>query len=397
MRLALSMSLPVLLDNFLESFVASSLQSNWDLVNSGVNQSTTEQVAAHGTDVACNTNDLQGDGDQSEVRDESNAQFLRDLFVQGDQNEPGGHLSGPPTSDPEYLPRRFATACLVGDLDFVESCFQHHVIAQGLVGAVQYNGQRGLRGPYNKETDRFEVTFGSGTDKTTVRMKPQNLILVNKQGEPIPVPTVQKYERELLEHRFGQLRRSPLMFCIIGAKLVPRPGGKWCEIANVLLDRGARPDCLDLLGRSVIWYGTGMISSSTGLAVSQRCNAMSSQPKLVDRRDRLGEVCLTQSVMLCAHGQVKELEFVCNKLGADPTIAGFKGVSPLTMCMGYPKAKVIVARAASKKQKKRMKKQKTGSKAMRQKKITDVCDAPECNKIGKVRCSRCLQVAYCGA
>ena len=180
------MSLPVLIDNFLESYVTTSIQSNWDLVNSGVNQSTTEQVAAHGTDVACNTNDLRGDGDQSEVRNESNAQFLRELFVQGDQNEPGGHLSGPPTSDQEYLPRKFATACLVGDLEFVESCFQHHVIAQGLVGAAQYNGQRGLRGKYNRDKGRFEVTFGRGKEKKTVGMKPQNLILVNQQGEPIP-------------------------------------------------------------------------------------------------------------------------------------------------------------------------------------------------------------------
>ena len=64
-------------------FGATTTQEGWDLVNSGINLQTTEKIASHGTNVDINNQDLLGDGDQSEVRNPTHAQYLRDLFVQG--------------------------------------------------------------------------------------------------------------------------------------------------------------------------------------------------------------------------------------------------------------------------------------------------------------------------
>ena len=59
------------------------------------------------------------------------APSLTSLF-RTDQNEPGGPLAGPPTSNPEYMPRKFALACLTGNLADVEQYLQVAVVARGL-------------------------------------------------------------------------------------------------------------------------------------------------------------------------------------------------------------------------------------------------------------------------
>ena len=167
--------------------------------------------------------------------------------------------------------------------------------------------------------------------------------------------------------------------------------GKHQAIADVLLDRGARPHCLDLLGRSVLWYGTGAIASPVGFSISKRCNEMdgmcSTPIKLVDQRDRLGEVVLQQAIMMCANGKEKELRFVCQELQADPNRKDFKGCSGLSMTMMYPTAKTILSSAASKHMKR----------SLRQDRQSQQCGGPDCEKIGTKFCSRCNLISYCSA
>lgn len=320
---------------------------------------------------------------------------LASLF-RADQNEPGGPLAGPPTSNPAYMPRKFAFACLTGNLADVEQYLQVAVVARGLK-SVEMNGTKGLRGKYHKDVDRYDFTYmqsqqGGGNKKKTVRIKSKNLITINKHGEEILQADAQHFEKTLLEHRFGQLRRSPLMFCVIGAGLMAlaqgQGPGKHQAIADVLLDRGARPNCLDLLGRSVLWYGTGAIATEVGFIISKRCNKMcSTSIKLVDQRDRLGEVVLQQAIMMCARGKEKELTFVCQVLKANPNIKDFNGCSGLSMTMMYPTAKTILSSAASKNMKK----------SLRQDRQSQQCGGPDCEKIGKKFCSRCHIISYCGA
>jgi len=315
---------------------------------------------------------LTADPDQTPVRNEAKAQVLREFWNKGDQDPPGP-FAGAPTNDLKYLPRRFAKACMIGNVSAVEELLRVRVVAHGLKGRPDLNGKVGVRGKYVLDSSRYEVTFESGE---RARVKSTNLRVA---------PGGRDLTTTLLEHRFGGLRRTPLMFCIIGAKvLAPSRSsslGKWNDIARVLLDRGARPDAKDAVGRTIVWYGTGLLATEMSRGVSLRCCSL--LPKLVNERDRLGEVPLFQAIMMTDDDN-RALRFLCEELHADATVSDYTGLTGLQMVQFLPAKGAIVSAAETKRERKDAKKKK---------KKTSHCGL--CGKHGTLKCASCKLVFYC--
>jgi hypothetical protein len=183
-------------------------------------------------------------------------------------------------------------------------------------------------------------------------------------GNPAAVVT------RLLEHRVGSLRSSSLLLTLVGCANISSQPHIWkgrCPenmdhvgVAKVLLRKGARPDAVDAVGKTIVHYAAGALgqyphvlgiaelaiqkhesqrsaairASASSPSLSPTAASSSSAvagPRLVDFQDRMGQVAMIQSIQCYKDPAV--LEFLCLTHGADPTIPTFDSqrMTPISM------------------------------------------------------------------
>ncbi|CAJ1953007.1 unnamed protein product [Cylindrotheca closterium] len=105
-------------------------------------------------------------------------------------------------------------------------------------------------------------------------------------GEPAPVKTMiedvcsklkQPYSRqnklkELLDGRETAMRHSPLLLLWSAGKMMMGINkSKYVTISKLLLRAGASPDCQDVVGKTVVHYGAGMMATDITLEIVDVC------------------------------------------------------------------------------------------------------------------------------
>eukprot|EP01032_Pedospumella_encystans_P013920 gene13920-16007_t len=194
-------------------------------------------------------------------------------------------------------------------------------------------------------------------------------------------------KKALLETRYSVLRLSPLFFTAIGFAtmgFLHATGKKQnLEVAQLLLEHGARPDARDLCGKTIIHYCAGPLcapGSTTLLDIADLCIARAAelnQPPLVDARDRFGGVALQQPVML---NRVDLVAFLCTKHSADATIRDNDNMCAEKMADFSIDIRAIINKSRNKSSYKAFKSQCLNCLA------TDIPTS---------KCKRCLVATYC--
>ena len=167
-----------------------------------------EGLRRHGTNLAQNDREPYGDGDQSAVRNKDDRQFYRDLFaIGGDLNQ---------LVDVQLSPlSEFARLCLTGQVKAVE----------------------------------------------------EKLKALDDPKGPIPLKLTQ-----LLEFRESSLRLPPLLLMTSLAKNIELPiRSLHDQVVDLLLQYGARPDALDVGGKTVVHYGSGVMATNYSISVADKC------------------------------------------------------------------------------------------------------------------------------
>jgi hypothetical protein len=238
------------------------------------------QLAAHGTDIEKNRADLMGDGDQRPIKNSSYAQFHRDIWSAGADVQDLFLQGGLPP---------FIMACLIGSPEgcakMLEEC-----------------------------KDQAEKT-------------------------------------KMLETRHSLLRLSPIFFAAIGFATIrammggANDGASSVEVVRILLAHGARPDARDVCGKTIVHYCCGALcrpGTTTLLDIADLCINRAKElnlPKLVDTRDRFGEIPMMQAIMMT---RVDLMEFLCTKHGADAHIKDYDGADPQKMAQFSPSIRAVM-------------------------------------------------------
>jgi len=310
-----------------------------------------EKLRTHGTDVDLNDRDLMGDGDQSPIHlDEAGKQVYRDLFAAGGDIVSEYNDFAIRRSLDTPIHKMFAFSCSSGQYELIK----HHL-----------------------ELANSELKARKGTVDPALRY--------------------------LLESRVTSMRLTPLLVIVSlgkGAeKVLPADQLRFVtenqlKVARLLLLYGARPDCRDVCGKTVIHYGSGIMATEMSMEVARWCSAaypsshlfgkevilqglnsaelngkrgiargfvvqsgrrvvyliddereLSVKPenialadgttvdpprKLCDVQDRLGGTALLEVFM---SNRVHIGKFLLEELQADPSVADWDGYSPEVMCM----------------------------------------------------------------
>jgi hypothetical protein len=263
-----------------EKFARSSL-SNMDAMAKVKNwEAVRLQYASNGTDIEKNKADFMGDGDQKPIKNTKHAQFHRDIWSAG--------------ADVQDL-------FMQGGLSpFVMACL---------------------------------ICSPEGCAKMLAECKDQE-------------------ERiKLLETRHSLLRLSPIFFAAIGFATIrammggSNDGASSVEVVRILLANGARPDARDVNGKTIVHYCCGALcqpGAPTLLQIADLCIDRTKElslPKLVDSRDRFGEIPLMQAIMMTRPDLA---EFLCTKHGADASIKDYDDADPEKMAQFSPSLRAIV-------------------------------------------------------
>lgn len=188
------------------------------------------KLRAHGTDVDLNDRDLMGDGDQSPIHlDEAGKQVYRDLFAAGGDIVAENNDLATRRDLNTPIHKMFAFACTQGKDQLVKS---------------------------HLEWANSEMKARKGAVDPALRF--------------------------LLESRVTSMRLTPLLILVALGKgmdkiLPPQQlkilKEKQLKIARLLLLYGARPDCKDVCGKTVVHYGAGIMASPMTMEVVRMCSA----------------------------------------------------------------------------------------------------------------------------
>lgn len=188
------------------------------------------QLQLNGTNVEQNEADPYGDGDQSRIAaaDCCDHQFYRDMFAEGGDIHQIMDVQLGPLSV-------FAKQCIGGQADLVR------VTLERLAG---------------KDQDKTE--------------EPSRELI------------------QLLEKRETALRLSPLLMVVsIGKNWSAAFGSRHEEVAELLLQYGARPDARDVCGKTVCHYGMGAMATKMTLKVVTMCIEAYESSRLFGKRVEL--------------------------------------------------------------------------------------------------------------
>ncbi len=193
---------------------------------------------------------------------------------------------------------------------------------------------------------------------------------------------VQSEERNrLLERRESITRVTPLMFCVLGAKMLFENQGpfRWVEVSKELLQHGAKVDARDIAGHTAGFHASSEDSNHLTLEILKHIVAANGNVNLTNRQ---GRTALMSAILGCNLPAIKALL----AYGADLHVKDIHGDCPMDAAALYPAALEVVSMHSR-------------SAAARSAWREDhrACAACGSAREGLLRCKRCSSAFYCGS